>query len=231
MPNIEECCGFGGTFSVKMPGTSLAMGQHEGGEHRPQRGRGGGVGRHQLPDAHRRHPAPRPGDAPHPHHAHRRGAGGGMGAMIRHCQDSRIKAKRRNATCVRIPSPSMSFHVPTMSHFGVVPRKRPRALRAERAGSRWAESPQRSSQAQPRGDRRDSLFPRLASGGPQIKQYAIANLDKLLVQFERQITAKGAKVLFAEDAAEANRRPRHRPETQRQEAWSSRSRWSARSWS
>ena len=25
--NIEECCGFGGTFSVKLPGTSLAMGQ------------------------------------------------------------------------------------------------------------------------------------------------------------------------------------------------------------
>jgi L-lactate dehydrogenase complex protein LldE len=27
LPNVEECCGFGGTFSVKMPGTSLAMGQ------------------------------------------------------------------------------------------------------------------------------------------------------------------------------------------------------------
>ena len=27
LANIEECCGFGGTFSVKMPGTSLAMGQ------------------------------------------------------------------------------------------------------------------------------------------------------------------------------------------------------------
>jgi L-lactate dehydrogenase complex protein LldE len=26
LPNAEECCGFGGTFSVKMPGTSLAMG-------------------------------------------------------------------------------------------------------------------------------------------------------------------------------------------------------------
>jgi len=26
LENIEECCGFGGTFSVKMPGTSLAMG-------------------------------------------------------------------------------------------------------------------------------------------------------------------------------------------------------------
>jgi L-lactate dehydrogenase complex protein LldE len=26
LPNLEECCGFGGTFSVKMPGTSLAMG-------------------------------------------------------------------------------------------------------------------------------------------------------------------------------------------------------------
>jgi len=27
LPNLEECCGFGGTFSVKMPGTSLAMGR------------------------------------------------------------------------------------------------------------------------------------------------------------------------------------------------------------
>lgn len=26
LPNWEECCGFGGTFSVKMPGMSLAMG-------------------------------------------------------------------------------------------------------------------------------------------------------------------------------------------------------------
>ena len=27
LPEIEECCGFGGTFSVKMPGTSLSMGR------------------------------------------------------------------------------------------------------------------------------------------------------------------------------------------------------------
>jgi len=27
LANVEECCGFGGTFSVKMPGTSLAMGR------------------------------------------------------------------------------------------------------------------------------------------------------------------------------------------------------------
>jgi L-lactate dehydrogenase complex protein LldE len=27
LPNMTECCGFGGTFSVKMPGTSLAMGK------------------------------------------------------------------------------------------------------------------------------------------------------------------------------------------------------------
>jgi L-lactate dehydrogenase complex protein LldE len=27
LPNVEECCGFGGTFSVKMAGTSLAMGE------------------------------------------------------------------------------------------------------------------------------------------------------------------------------------------------------------
>ena len=27
IPNVEDCCGFGGTFSVKMPGTSVAMGR------------------------------------------------------------------------------------------------------------------------------------------------------------------------------------------------------------
>ena len=27
LPDMAECCGFGGTFSVKMPGTSLAMGK------------------------------------------------------------------------------------------------------------------------------------------------------------------------------------------------------------
>ncbi|NQT40989.1 MAG: lactate utilization protein [Planctomycetes bacterium] len=39
----------------------------------------------------------------------------------------------------------------------------------------------------------------------QIKQYAVANLDKLLVEFEEKITARGATVLWAEDAEEANR--------------------------
>jgi len=27
LPDMDDCCGFGGTFSVKMPGTSVAMGQ------------------------------------------------------------------------------------------------------------------------------------------------------------------------------------------------------------
>ena len=39
----------------------------------------------------------------------------------------------------------------------------------------------------------------------RIKSYAIANLDKLLVEFERNITARGATVLYAKDAVEANR--------------------------
>jgi len=38
-----------------------------------------------------------------------------------------------------------------------------------------------------------------------IKAYTVANLDKLLVQFERNITARGATVLWADSAAEANR--------------------------
>jgi len=39
----------------------------------------------------------------------------------------------------------------------------------------------------------------------EIKKYVIAHLDKLLVEFERTITAKGATVLWAQNAAEANR--------------------------
>lgn len=39
----------------------------------------------------------------------------------------------------------------------------------------------------------------------QIKAYAIAHLNELLDQFERNITARGATVLYAQDAAEANR--------------------------
>ncbi len=39
----------------------------------------------------------------------------------------------------------------------------------------------------------------------RIKAYSIAHLDKLLVEFERNVAARGATVLFARDAAEANR--------------------------
>lgn len=38
----------------------------------------------------------------------------------------------------------------------------------------------------------------------RIKRYALANLDKLLVEFERNLKAKGVTVLWAKDAAEAN---------------------------
>ena len=39
----------------------------------------------------------------------------------------------------------------------------------------------------------------------RIKAHAIANLDKVLVEFERKITARGATVLYAENAEQANR--------------------------
>ena len=50
-----------------------------------------------------------------------------------------------------------------------------------------------------------SQFQSWREAANRIKQYAIANLDKLLVEFERNITARGATVLYAKDAAEANR--------------------------
>ena len=36
----------------------------------------------------------------------------------------------------------------------------------------------------------------------EIKQYALANLDRLLVEFERNLTAKGVEVLFAAGTAD-----------------------------
>jgi len=55
----------------------------------------------------------------------------------------------------------------------------------------------------------------LAAGIPQwqdwretagaVKRYAVAHLDRLLVEFERNLAARGVTVLWAADAAEANR--------------------------
>lgn len=39
----------------------------------------------------------------------------------------------------------------------------------------------------------------------QVKSHSVANLDKLLVEFERNATARGVTVLWAKDAEEANR--------------------------
>ncbi|HLA83648.1 MAG TPA: lactate utilization protein B [Thermoguttaceae bacterium] len=60
-------------------------------------------------------------------------------------------------------------------------------------------------------DHVDEQFAELApwqewrSAAQAIKQYALANLDKLLVELERNLKAKGVEVLWAADAAEANR--------------------------
>ena len=48
------------------------------------------------------------------------------------------------------------------------------------------------------------FFQQWREAAQQIKSYTIANLDKLLVEFERNIAARGATVLWASDAAEAN---------------------------
>ena len=64
---------------------------------------------------------------------------------------------------------------------------------------------QGSSQANRKVTDAIPYFQEWRTAAEQIKQYAVANLNKLLVEFERQMTAKGATVLFAENAAEANR--------------------------
>ena len=58
LPGAEECCGFGGTFAVKNPDVSAAMGADKVRNIDGDRRRGAVRGRQLLPDAHRRHPDP-----------------------------------------------------------------------------------------------------------------------------------------------------------------------------
>ena len=48
-------------------------------------------------------------------------------------------------------------------------------------------------------------WPNWREAAKQIKNYALTHLDEILVEFEKNLTAKGAKVYWARDAEEANR--------------------------
>jgi L-lactate dehydrogenase complex protein LldF len=71
------------------------------------------------------------------------------------------------------------------------------------------ESLGRSSEFSSKNNRRVAeaipYFQEWREAAHQVKKFAVANLDKLLVQFEEKAAAKGIEVLFAEDAAAANR--------------------------
>ncbi len=76
---------------------------------------------------------------------------------------------------------------------------------AEPAGfASLAESAERSSKQNQEIIASIPYFQTWREQAHAIKQYAIANLDKLLVEFERNITARGATVLYAQNAQEAN---------------------------
>lgn len=68
-----------------------------------------------------------------------------------------------------------------------------------------AESAERSSKHNRQITAGIPCFEQWREEAHAIKRFAIANLDKLLVEFERNITARGATVLYAADAEEANR--------------------------
>ena len=53
----------------------------------------------------------------------------------------------------------------------------------------------------------------------EVKRYVVANLDKLLVEFERKMTAHGATVLWAADAKEANEHVLASPASTTSKAW------------
>jgi L-lactate dehydrogenase complex protein LldE len=54
LAGADECCGFGGLFSIEIAGGVLGDARHEAGRHRRVGGEGGGGGRRELSHAHRR---------------------------------------------------------------------------------------------------------------------------------------------------------------------------------
>ena len=106
------------------------------------------------------------------------------------------------------------------------------ASRRRRVPQRTNQGPLRTLHAEVAGRNgraRDEVEPRATDAVPyfqdwreaahQIKRYAIANLDKLLVEFEQKMTAHGATVLLAKDAAEANQSCWTSPESTTSRAW------------
>ena len=76
----------------------------------------------------------------------------------------------------------------------------------EPEGSRsLAESTERSSKHNRAVTDQVPQFQQWRRAANAIKSYTVRNLDKLLVEFERNMTARGAEVLWATDAEEANR--------------------------
>jgi len=80
-----------------------------------------------------------------------------------------------------------------------------RGLYEPRGFQSLAESAERSSKHNREIIAQIPLWQGWRESANRIKACAIANLDRLLVQFEQNITARGATVLWAENAEEANR--------------------------
>ena len=76
----------------------------------------------------------------------------------------------------------------------------------EPAGSKsLAEAAERSSKHNREITAAIPYFQDWRQAAHEVKAYAIANLDRLLAEFERNLAARGVKVLYAENPEEANR--------------------------
>ena len=92
-----------------------------------------------------------------------------------------------------------------------------RPAAAEDAGRNLGSAPASTTARSPTACRISRIG---AAAAQRVKQYVVANLDKLLVEFERNISARGATVLWAKDAAEANQHVlRHCPASTASRAW------------
>ncbi|MCU1530933.1 MAG: (4Fe-4S) cluster-containing protein [Arthrobacter sp.] len=204
LPEAEQCCGFGGTFSMKNADVSSAMLADKtasicGTSAELLRRR-----RRVLPDAHRRRAIP--AGQRRQHHALRRDPG-------QHGRASRDRQRRCPPQHRKDPTMSGTFlGMPSLPVFGTGNLHElepfPKAARRELGNAQlWANLGHATRTIRDKRLAVVSELPdweELREAGRAIKESVMARLPELLEQFEANFTARGGTIHWARDAGEAN---------------------------
>ena len=180
LPGSDECCGFGGTFSLKNADVSSAMVSDKARAVLETQCRGLHRRRQLLPDAHRRRAQPAWLRRPLPPH---------RGASRRH-------RRGRARPMIRVGDAAVAPDFPAAARDAL-------ANVQLRRNVRHATTVIRDKRASVVGEMAD--WEELREAAHHIKDHVLRYLDFYLEQFEERCTRAGGQVHWARDADEANR--------------------------